>query len=101
MRKTRKYNSYKRKVGAIAKNRMNRRFLTPITLQKLVTDVTEYKCIDGEKLYFSPILDLYNSEVIAYGINKRPTLNFVMNPLEEVMRLLKKHAKVRTTIHSD
>lgn len=101
MRKTRKYNFYKRKVGAIAKNRMNRRFSTPITLQKLVTDVTEFKCIDGEKLYFSPILDLYNSEVIAYGINKRPTLDFVMNPLEEVMRLLKKHAKVRTTIHSD
>lgn len=43
MRKSRKYNSYKGKVGTVAKNLLNRRFYTPIALQKLVTDVTEFK----------------------------------------------------------
>lgn len=39
--------SYKGKVGTVAKNRLNRRFNTPILLQKLVTDVTEYKLYRG------------------------------------------------------
>ncbi|MRG88406.1 hypothetical protein GH754_19475, partial [Salinibacillus xinjiangensis] len=29
-----------------------------IPLQKLVTDITEFKCLGEEKLYLNPILDL-------------------------------------------
>lgn len=101
MRKSRKYNSYKGKIGTTTKNKLNRRFYTPITLQKLVTDITEFKCANGEKLYLSPIFDLCNSEVITYGINNRPTLDLVMKPLEEAIDILNKYATVRTTIHSD
>lgn len=101
MRKSRKYNSYRGKVGTVAKNRLNRRFHTTIPLQKLVTDVTEFKCMGEEKLYFSPILDLYNGEVIAYSMNKRPTLDFVMKPLQEAVGIIRKHGTVRTTLHSD
>lgn len=70
MRKSRKYNSYKGNVGTVARNRLNRHFDTPITLQKLVTDVTEFNCTGEEKLYLSPILDVCNGEAITYGINK-------------------------------
>ncbi|MFF2754460.1 IS3 family transposase [Psychrobacillus sp. NPDC058041] len=42
VRKSR-YKSYKGNVGKVAKNRLNRRFNTPYSLQKLVTDVTEFK----------------------------------------------------------
>lgn len=101
MRKSRKYNSYKGKVGMVAKNKLNRRFSTPILLQKLVTDVTEFKCTGEEKLYLSPILDLCNGEVIAYGINKRPILDLVIKPLVEAVSILKEYGTVRTTIHSD
>lgn len=101
MRKSRKYNSYKGKVGTVAKNLLNRRFSTPLSLQKLATDVTEFKCAGEEKLYLSPILDLYNGEIIAYGINNRPSLELVMKPLEEALGYVKQHAKFRTTIHSD
>src|SRR5699024_4356714 len=62
MRKSRKYNSYKGNVGKVAKNRLSRRFYTPIPLQKLVTDITEFKCLGEEKLYLNPLLDLYNGE---------------------------------------
>jgi putative transposase len=101
MRKSRKYNSYKGKVGKIAKNRLNRRFSTPIPLQKIVTDITEFKCSGDEKLYLNPILDLYNGEIIAYGIKNRPTLDLVMEPLKETIEIIKNHATYRTTIHSD
>ncbi|MGP4083060.1 IS3 family transposase, partial [Pseudalkalibacillus sp. R45] len=101
MRKSRKYNSYKGNVGKVAKNRLSRRFSTPFPLQKLVTDTTEFKCLNGEKLYFNPILDLYNGEIIAYGIRKRPTLNLVTEPLQKTIEIIKNHATYRTTIHSD
>ena len=96
-----RYNSYTGKVGKVAKNRLNRRFTTPYRLQKLVTDVTEFKCTGDEKLYLSPILDLYNGEIISYGISKRPTLDFVLAPLDQVVKIIKKEATYRTTIHSD
>lgn len=101
MRKSRKYNSYKGKVGKVAKNRINRRFNTHIPLQKLVTDITEFKCAGDAKLYLNPILDLYNGEVISFGIMKRPTLDLVMEPLEEAIDIIKTRATFRTTIHSD
>lgn len=101
MRKSRKYNSYKGTVGKISKNRLSRRFNTPISLQKLVTDITEFKCLGEEKLYLNPILDLYNGEIIAFGIKNRPTLDIVMDPLKESIEVVKNHAIYRTTIHSD
>jgi putative transposase len=96
-----RYNSYKGKVGKVAKNRLNRRFYTSIRLQKLVTDVTEFKCVGDEKLYLSPILDIYNGEIISFGLSKRPTLDFVMEPLNQAIEIIQKEAKYRTTIHSD
>ncbi len=101
MRKSRKYNSYKGKVGKVAKNCLSRRFNTPIPLQKLVTDITEFKCLGEEKLYLNPILDLYNGEIISFGIKKCPTLDLVMEPLDETIEIIKNHATYRTTIHSD
>lgn len=101
MRKSRKYNSYKGNVGKVAINRLSRRFSTPIPLQKLVTDITELKCLGEEKLYLNPILDLYNGEIIAYEIKKRPTLDLVMEPLKETIEIIKNRATYRTTIHSD
>lgn len=96
-----RYKSYKGTVGKVAKNRLNRRFDTHIPLQKLVTDVTEFKCTDDQKLYLSPIMDLYNNEVISYGISNRPTLDFVIEPLNQAIAIIKGEAQYRTTIHSD
>lgn len=99
--KKRRYNSYKGKVGKVAKNRLKRRFDTPIPLQKLVTDVTEFKCLNDKKLYLSPIMDLYNREVISYKISKRPTLDLAVDPLKEAISIIEQHAPYRATIHSD
>ena len=41
--KSRRYNSYKGKVGRVAPNRINRRFNTSIARQKIRTDTSEFK----------------------------------------------------------
>lgn len=55
-----RYKSYKGTVGKGKKNRLKRRIHTTYFLQKLVTDVTEFKSTNSKKLYLSPIMDLYN-----------------------------------------
>lgn len=99
-RKTRKYSSYKGTVGKVAKNRINRRFYTNVPQQKLTTDITEFKCAEGVKLYLNPIMDMFNGEILSFGISKRPNLALVMEPLKETLEIVK-DAKYRTTIHSD
>lgn len=100
VRKSR-YKSYKGTVGKVAKNRLNRRFNTPYALQKLVTDVTEFKCTNNEKLYLSPIMDLYNGEILGFSMSKRPTLEFVIESLKQALPIIHERAEYRTTIHSD
>ena len=95
-----RYKSYKGTVGKVAKNLLNRRFRTSIRLQKLVTDITEFKCTDEEKLYMNPIMDLFNGEIIAFRIKKRPTLRFCDGTFIKHLKSLKQ-AEYRTTIHSD
>ena len=89
-RKSRKYSSYKGTIGNVAKNRINRRFHTNVCHQKLTTDITEFKCSDGVKLYLNPIMDMFNGEILSYGISMRPTLEFALKPLEEALRNCKR-----------
>ena len=99
--RSRRYNSYKGTIGKVAKSKMNRRFTTPNPLQKLVTDITEFKCIENEKLYLSPIIDLYNQEIIAWEISNHPTLDIAIEPLKAAIEVIKENAVYRTTLHSD
>jgi putative transposase len=99
-RKSRKYSSYKGTIGTITKNRINRRFHTNVCHQKLTTDITEFKCSDSVKLYLNPIMDMFNGEILSYGISMRPTLELALKPLEEALEIVK-DSKFRTTVHSD
>ena len=54
--------------------------------QKLTTDITEFKCSDGVKLYLNPIMDMFNGEILSFGISMHPTLEFAIKPLEEALR---------------
>lgn len=93
-----KYRSYKGKVGKVAPNILERNFKAEKPNEKWVTDITEFKLF-GEKLYLSPILDLYNGEIITYTIGSRPTYSLVSNMLEKSFVRLTKGDKL--IIHSD
>ena len=73
--RSRKYSSYKGQIGKLADNIVKRQFSETKPNTIWLTDVTEFR-IKGkeEKLYLSPILDLYNSEIISYTISNHPTL---------------------------
>lgn len=76
-----KYRSYKGIHGKIAPNILQREFKSDIPKTKVVTDVTEFKLLDT-KIYFSPILDLFNSEILSYTISKSPNMQMVKEMLE-------------------
>lgn len=99
--RNRKYNSYKGKVGKVAKNGMKRRFKTDRPFQKMLTDVTQFKITKtGEILYLSPIMDLYNGEIVSYKVSAAPTLDIATEPLNDLINLRPK-LKYRMTVHSD
>lgn len=81
-RPKRRYSSYKGTIGKIADNLLKRNFKADKPNQKWATDVTEFK-INNEKLYLSPIIDLFNGEVISYNLSKHPTFQQVVNMLKE------------------
>ncbi|WML43141.1 IS3 family transposase [Neobacillus sp. PS3-40] len=83
-----KYRSYCGKVGKIAPNILERNFQSTKPNEKWVTDVTEFH-LYGEKLYLSPILDLYNGEIISYHLEKRPVYPLVSNMLDKAFKQLK------------
>jgi putative transposase len=93
-----KYRSYKGEQGKIVPNVLNRAFQADQPDQKWVTDVTEFN-VSGNKLYLSPILDLYNQEIISYELSERPDFKSVMNMMDKA---LKKTGKAKFLIlHSD
>ena len=57
-----KYHSYKGEVGKVADNILKRDFYAVKPFEKLTTDVTEFKVCD-DKVYLSPVMDLYNREI--------------------------------------
>ena len=73
-----KYRSYRGDVGRIAPNILDRKFETAMPNHKWATDVTEFKVADS-KAYLSPIIDMFNGEIISYTISDRPDLKMVMD----------------------
>lgn len=67
-----KYNSYKGEVGKVAENLLNRDFHADAPNEKWVTDVTQFT-VCGNKVYLSPVLDLYNNEIVAYSVSQNPS----------------------------
>jgi transposase InsO family protein len=93
-----KYRSYQGEAGRIAPNVLQRSFQARAPNEKWGTDVTEFH-LGGDKLYFSPVLDLFNDEIVAYEMNRRPTFNLVSSMLKKAMRRL--HPGDTPILHSD
>ena len=77
-----RYRSYKGEVGRIAPNIINRDFAASAPNQKWATDVTQIN-IGSTKLYLSPILDMFNGEIVSYNISKSPNLEQIYDMLDK------------------
>ena len=87
-----RYNSYKGQVGKTVKNLLlnkvvdkenhktyyERNFKVSKMNEVWCTDVTEFK-LGEDKIYLSPIIDLYNEEIIAYDLSEHPTMYKIWN----------------------
>lgn len=93
-----KYSSYRGDQGKIAPNILNRNFKADEPVQKWATDVTEFK-VKGKKLYLSPIIDLFNQEIISYDLSDKPVFKGVMDMLKKALPQAKCSSKL--ILHSD
>lgn len=80
-----KYRSYKGQRGKIAPNVLQGDFKAARPNKKWATDITEFK-VFGNKLYLSPIIDLFNGEIISYELSEKPSF-------EQVVMMVKKSFK--------
>lgn len=90
-----KYSSYKGKIGKLSDNLISRNFKSQLPHQKITTDTSEFKyyITDNKgntrigKLYLNAFLDMYNSEIISYSLSKRATMQAILTPLEEAIKI--------------
>ena len=97
-RKNERYRSYKGEVGRVADNHLKREFYADKPFEKLTTDVTQFN-VGGEKVYLSPVMDLYNREILSYSISLSPNLEQIREMLTGLFAKLPSDA--RPLFHSD
>jgi putative transposase len=93
-----KYKSYKGEQGKIVANVLERNFKATAPNQKWATDITEFN-VAGSKLYLSPIIDLFNGEIISYELTERPVFNQVVMMLKKAFKKIPNNTNL--TLHSD
>ena len=99
IRRKRKYSSYQGEIGKKAENLIQRQFEGAKPMEKCYTDVTKFVIPNStQKLYLSPVLDGFNSEVIAYNLSTSPNLEQVKTMLKQAFT--EKHYE-NTILHSD
>ena len=98
MLRKKKYRSYRGEVGKIAHNLLNRDFKAVRPNSKWTTDITEFKLL-GQKLYLSPILDLFNGEIISYTLSKSPVFHQVTSMLQSAFQKIPDQTHL--ILHSD
>jgi len=93
-----KYHSYRGDVGRLAPDLLKRNFKAARPNQKWTTDITQFKLF-GETLYLSPILDLFNGEIISYTLSHIPNFRLVVDMLQKAFHKIPEHADL--ILHSD
>lgn len=80
-----KYKSYKGEQGRIAPNVLKRAFKSKQPNEKWATDITEFN-VSGKKLYLSPVIDLFNQEIISYELSEHPSFKSVLTMLDKAFK---------------
>jgi transposase InsO family protein len=93
-----RYQSYRGEVGKVAPNILERDFYAAKPNEKWVTDITEFSLF-GKKLYLSPILDLYNGEIISYSISFHPRFSQVTDMINKAFKKIPDNTNL--ILHSD
>ncbi|GGM32110.1 IS3 family transposase [Pseudomonas asuensis] len=98
VRRRSKYRAYRGATARAAPNQLNRNFSAERPNARWVTDITEFN-VRGQKLYLSPILDLYNREIVAYEMARRPVFHMVRDMMGKAFKRLRRDEA--PLLHSD
>ena len=98
VRPKRRDSSYKGEIGKIADNLLKRDFKAKQPNQKWATVVTELK-VCNDKLYFSPIIDLFKGEVISYNLSRHPNFEQIKDMLHKAFEKIPDNTNL--ILHSD
>jgi len=98
VRRKKRYNSYQGGQGRVAPNVLNREFEADAPNRKWVTDVTEFS-VGDRKLYLSPVMDLFDRQVISYSIGMSPNLELTNTSLRQALVRLEQGQQ--PLVHSD
>jgi putative transposase len=98
VRRRKRYNSYQGQQGTIAPNLLNREFDAAAPNQKWVTDVTEFS-VGDRKLYLSPVMDLFDRQIISHSISTSPNLELTNSSLSAALTCLEPGQQ--PLVHSD
>lgn len=82
----------------VAENLLNREFHADKPMEKLLTDVTEFKLTNGSKRYLSAIYDLGIKKIIAYKTSNHNDNPLVLDTMKQILDDVKPET---TLIHSD
>lgn len=93
-----RFRSFKGEVGKTFPNLLQRDFTTTGPNQKWVTDVTEFH-LDGEKVYLSAVMDLFDRQIIGATIGPSPNLALTNTSLEQAVGRLREGD--HPIVHSD
>jgi putative transposase len=93
-----KYRSYQGEVGRVAPHLLKRNFKATKPNMKWVTDITEFKVMD-QKFYLSPILDLFNGEIVSFTLSKTPDFRLVTDMLQQAFHKIPDQTPL--LLHSD
>ena len=77
-----RYRSYRHQAGKTAPNIIARNFRAEAPNRKWATDVTQIN-IGPSKLYLSPIIDLFNGEIISYNLSETPNMEQIYDMLDK------------------
>lgn len=80
-----RYSSYQGRVGKVASNLLRQNFKTEVPFTKLVSDITQFS-VGSKRVYLSPLIDLYNGEVLSWRIGLRPNADMVLGMLSDAQR---------------
>ena len=97
VRRKRRYSSFDGAVGQAASNLLARDFTATGPNQKWVTDVTEFR-VGDRKLYLSPVMDLFDRQIIAYRTGTTPNLDLTNDSLRDAFRAAPEASPL---VHSD
>jgi transposase InsO family protein len=81
-----------------AENVLNRQFTADTLNEKWLTDVTEFKVANGEKLYLSAILDLKDKSIVSYSIGRSNNNALAFHTLDTAVQ---KYPDATPLFHSD